>query len=71
MSWCGRCGRQIDWVRTVADELLAIDPAPLPDGTLMVLPNGRLREVPADKRERCPAPLYRSHRSSCAGAKAS
>lgn len=70
MSWCGRCGRQVDWGRTVAGELVAIDPAPLPDGTLMALPDGRLREVPPEKRADCPAPLYRNHRSSCGSAAA-
>lgn len=66
MSWCRRCGRQIDWGRTASGEVLPLDPGPAADGTLLVLPNGRLREVPEEKRAQCPAPLFRDHRSSCA-----
>lgn len=65
MGWCRRCGREIRWIETTDGDRFAIDPAPLNDGTLMLLVSGKARELTEAQRATCPAPLYRRHSASC------
>lgn len=65
MKTCNDCGREVRWIETVSGQVLPLDPAPLPDGTIMILPTGRARVVAIEDRKACVAPLYRSHYASC------
>jgi hypothetical protein len=63
MSRCEACGLIVRWVRSKATgRLVAIDPDPLPDGSIMLLPkNDGARPIPPQQRAACVAPLYRAH----------
>ena len=68
MSRCKACGQPVRWLYSTSGKLMQLDPAPLPDGVAMLLADGRARVVPDADRERCVAPLYRSHFAHCANA---
>lgn len=65
ISHCASCGQQIRWVTTVRSKRMPIDPGPLEDGTVMLLPNGRVRVLTAEEKQTSSATLFRSHFASC------
>lgn len=68
MSACKSCHAAINWVSTTTGQRLPLDTYPVPDGTIMVLPNGRCRVIPVEEREACVAPLFRTHFATCPNA---
>lgn len=66
---CSACGRAVRCVKsTTTGRMFALDPAPMPDGAIMVLPNGAGRVIAPEQRATCVAPLYRLHRPTCPAA---
>lgn len=65
MGRCRSCKQIVRWVSTAAGKNLPLDPTPVDDGNIMVLPNGRSRIVPIAERAACVAPLYKSHFATC------
>lgn len=72
MSRCNSCGKTIRWVRMVsgARRLMALDPEPVPSGTILMLPKREGRVVPVEERAKCVAPLFASHFATCPNADA-
>lgn len=65
MSSCRACKRPIHWVSTITGQRLPLDRDPVPDGNVMLLPNGRCKIVPTEERAKCVAPLFKSHFATC------
>jgi hypothetical protein len=59
------CGQLIRWVTTMRGKRMPLDPKPLPDGNVMLLPDGRARVLDEASRRTCTEPLYRSHFATC------
>jgi hypothetical protein len=70
---CDSCGAIVKWGVTVSGSQMPIDPIAMPDGTVFVVPSGKLRVLTADEADRgrrAGAVLYRSHFFTCPAAAA-
>lgn len=65
MSLCKACARPIMWVSTATGQRLPLDPDPVPDGSVLLMPHGRCRIVPVEERAKTIAPLYKAHFATC------
>jgi hypothetical protein len=65
---CKSCQRQVRWVKTAEGRNMPLDVSPSPDGSIMVLADGRSRVVPVAERAQCVAPLFKAHFATCPNA---
>jgi len=65
MPRCRSCNQEIRWCETATGQKMPVDLMPEADGSLMILPTGRIRVVPVEDRAACVAPLYKSHFATC------
>jgi hypothetical protein len=65
---CKSCHRQVRWVKTAEGRNMPLDVHPTPDGSILLLTNGRSRVVPEADRAQCVAPLFKSHFATCPNA---
>lgn len=65
LSNCKGCGKELRWAQTASGQWLPIDPEPVPDGSVMLMPHGRCRIVPVEERKQCVVPLHKTHFATC------
>jgi hypothetical protein len=70
VSACKSCGKPVRWLKTTSGQLLQIDPDPVPDGCILLLPHERCRVVPVEDRAATVAPLFKTHFATCPNAAA-
>lgn len=68
MSACKSCGQPIRWHATGSGQRMPLDPDPVPDGSILILPNGIIRVVPVEERAAMVAPLFKTHFQTCPSA---
>jgi hypothetical protein len=67
---CRSCHRQVRWAQTADGKNMPLDVFPSPDGSILLIANGRCRVVPEAMRATCVAPLFKSHFATCPNAAA-